>query len=596
MRSPFRQAPPLRALRRSRTWASSRLENWRGDLTGGITTAVVALPLALAFGVASGAGAIAGLWGAIVLGLIAAPLGGTPSQVSGPTGPMTVIMAGIISLLGARYGSESGLAMAFTVALLAGGFQVVFGLLRLGQYITLMPYSVISGFMSGIGVIIVVLQLPALLGLSLRGSVPAILGALPGALGGMSGWALLFGLATFALVRLYPRRWNAWLPGPLAALVLLTLLSQLLPAEALPRLGTIPQGLPQLRWPQLDLNDLRLLGGFALTLGVLGSIDSLLTSLVADNITRSQHDSDRELIGQGIGNMAAALLGGLPGAGATMRTVTNVQAGGRTPLSGMVHSLVLLVLTVGAGGLARPIPLAVLAGILLHVGIEIIDWAFLARAPALSWRTTGLMWLVLLLTVFWDLVTAVVIGVFLANVLTIKGQAEALARSSQQVRGGGEGASYLDAREQELVERAGSDLLLLSFTGPLSFGSSRYLTQLLNNSSAYGTLVLDLSTVTHLGVTASLAIEALCRDAVQQERRILIAATDPQQVERLRRLGLGRNRAVQLVGSRREALERASGEQEVIPPTELSSPAPAPQEPPEGIAGGSRPSATAAQR
>ena len=175
MRSPFREPPEVRRLKRSRLWRHSWLSNWRGDLTGGLTTAVVALPLAMAFGVTSGAGAIAGLWGAIVLGLIAAPLGGTPSQVSGPTGPMTVIMAGIIATMVQRYGTESGLAVAFTVALVAGLFQVLFGVLRLGQYIVQMPYSVISGFMSGIGGIVLVLQLPVLLGLNLRGSVPNIL-------------------------------------------------------------------------------------------------------------------------------------------------------------------------------------------------------------------------------------------------------------------------------------------------------------------------------------------------------------------------------------------------------------------------------------
>jgi sulfate permease, SulP family len=556
MRSPFREPPRRRQFRLSATWAQSLLSNWRGDLAGGVTTAVVALPLAMAFGVTSGAGAIAGLWGAIVLGLLAAPLGGTPAQVSGPTGPMTVIMAGIITLLVNRYGDASGLAMAFTVVLLAGAFQVGFGLLRLGQYIVQMPYSVISGFMTGIGVIVVVLQVPAMLGLTLKGSVPTILGQLPMAIGEANGAALAIGLLTFALVRLYPRRWNALLPSPLVALVLITLLSLLMPQEALPRLGDIPQGLPQLRWPQLNLTDLRLVGGYALTLAVLGAIDSLLTSLVADNITRSQHNSDRELIGQGIGNMAASLLGGIPGAGATMRTVTNVQAGGRTPLSGMIHSLVLLVVTVGAGGLASGIPLALLAGILMHVGFEIIDWNFIRRAPLLSPRTTGLMWLVVLLTVFWDLVTAVVVGVFLANVLTIKGQADALARTSQCLEGGKVHAEALDPHERELMERAGSDVVLLGLTGPLSFGASRYLTQLLHSNGSYNTMILDLTAVTHLGVTASLAIDALCRDASQQKRRVWIAVPDARQQDRLKRLGIAEMEGIHFIGSRKAALER----------------------------------------
>ena len=562
MRSPFREPPQRRRWRLSATWSAAWLANWRGDLAGGVTTAVVALPLAMAFGVTSGAGAIAGLWGAIVLGFLAAPLGGTPAQVSGPTGPMTVIMAGIIAAMVQRYGPDSGLAMAFTVALVAGALQVLFGLLRLGQYIVQMPYSVVSGFMSGIGVIVVLLQVPVLLGLSLGGSIPNILSALPAHLDQINPLALLAGGLTFALVRWYPRRLSSWLPAPLLALVLITALSMFLPETALPRLGAIPQGLPTLRLPELHFADLRLLGGYAITLAVLGSIDSLLTSLVADNITRTQHRSDQELVGQGIGNMAAALVGGLPGAGATMRTVTNVQAGGRTPLSGMVHAFVLLVLTLGAGPLAAAIPLAVLGGILLNVGLEIIDWNFLRRAPRISWKATGLMWLVLLLTVFWDLVTAVVIGVSIANVLTIKDQADALSRSSRRWPGGSREAdaeASLSAQEQQLLQQAGSSVALLSLEGPLSFGASRYLTQLLNDTDAYATLVLDLSAVSHLGVTASLAIDALCRDASLQGRRVLIAAPQLRYRDRLSRFHLDRYAGVMFCTNRSEALLAAAG-------------------------------------
>ena len=555
MRSPFREPPERRFWRLSRTWTRGVLQHWRGDLSGGVTTAVVALPLAMAFGVTSGAGAIAGLWGAIALGFVAAPLGGTPAQVSGPTGPMTVIMASIITAMVSRYGPGSGLAMAFTVALVAGALQVLFGLLRLGQYIVQMPYSVISGFMSGIGAIVVLLQLPVLLGLNLRGSIPDILAGLPAALPQLNLLAVLIGALTFAVVHWYPRRLSIWLPAPLVALLVVTGLSLLLPESALPRLGAIPQGFPELRWPELNPADLRLLGGYAITLAVLGSIDSLLTSLVADNITRTQHRSDRELVGQGLGNMMAALVGGLPGAGATMRTVTNVQAGGRTPLSGMVHALVLLVVTLGAGPLASWIPLAVLGGILLHVGLEIIDWNFLSRAPRLSWKATGLMWLVLVLTVFWDLVTAVVIGVSIANVVTIKDQADALRRTSLRVAGGDD-LSALSPREQHLLEDAAGSAVLLSLEGPLSFGASRYLTQLLNDTNAYDCLVLDLSAVSHLGVTASLAIDALCRDASRQGRRVLIAAPQESYRIRLGRFGVDRFAGVSFSVSRLAALER----------------------------------------
>ncbi len=555
MKSPFRRADAVASPRPSTTWRDTWLTNWRGDLTGGFTAAVVALPLAMGFGVSSGAGPVAGLWGAIVLGFLASLLGGTPAQVSGPTGPMTVIMTGIITLLVDRYGGGSGLVMAFTVALMAGLFQVVFGLLRLGQYITMMPYSVISGFMSGIGAIIVVLQLPPLLGVSLRGSVPTILGGLPAALADFNPAALAVGAATFALVVFYPRRFTSVLPAPLVALVLVTLASVLLlPADALPRLGDLPTELPRLRWPQLQFGDLRLVAGYAVTLAVLGSIDSLLTSLVADNITRSHHDSDRELIGQGIGNMAAALVGGLPGAGATMRTVTNVQAGGRSRLSGMVHALVLLVLVLGAGPLASPIPHAVLAGILLRVGFEIIDWSFLRRAPRLSLRTTGLMWLVLLLTVFWDLVTAVVVGVFLANILTIKRQADLQAQAMRRRVGGEAEHEDLSPEERELLRRAGSHLIVLEMSGPLSFGAAKFLSQQLGSSAGFETLILDLTEVPRLGVTAALAIETICLDCRDQGRRVQIAAQGRQPIERLERLGVPDLTGVEMAPSRLAAL------------------------------------------
>ena len=532
------------------------LNHWRGDLSGGLTAAVVALPLALAFGVASGAGPMAGLTGAIMLGFLAALFGGTPTQVSGPTGPMTVIMTAVISLLVGRYGQSSGLAMAFTVALMAGGFQVLFGLMKLGQYITMMPYTVISGFMSGIGAIIVVLQLPPLLGVSLAGPIPTILARLPWAVAHLNPTALAVGLASFALVMLYPKRWNFLLPAPLVALVVVSGISVLwLPNGALPRLGPMPTGPPQLQWPQVGWGDLRTLAGFALTLAVLGSIDSLLTSLVADNITPSQHDSDQELIGQGIGNIASALLGGLPGAGATMRTVTNVQAGGKTRLSGMVHALVLLLFTLGAGSLASPIPHAVLAGILLKVGLEIIDRSFMVRAPLLSLRTTGLMWLVLLLTVFWDLITAVVVGVFLANILTIKRHSE-LQRQAMRSRSGGDHHD-LNPEEQALLKQAGDQLLLLQLSGPLSFGASKYLTQLLRSSNNFHTLVLDLSEVSLLGVTAALAIEAICFDCRDQKRQVYVVTATDQPRERLHRLKVQTIPEVTLTQSRLTALAAA---------------------------------------
>lgn len=535
--------------------------NWKGDLTGGFTAAVVALPLALAFGVASGAGAIAGLYGAITLGFLAALFGGTPTQVSGPTGPMTVIMTAVVTLLVGRYGPEGGLPMAFTVVVLAGGFQVLFGLMKLGQYITMMPYTVISGFMSGIGVIIIVLQIPTLLGVTLTGSIPSVVLGLPSAFAQLNPLALALGIATFAVVMLYPRRWNTLVPAPLVALVLITLVSLRLADEAVPRLGAMPTGLPQLVLPSFGFSDVRTLAGYALTLAVLGAIDSLLTSLVADNITRTHHNSDRELIGQGIGNMAAGLVGGLPGAGATMRTVTNVQAGGRTPLSGMIHAAVLLVITLGAGPLASPIPQAVLAGILLRVGLDIIDWNFIFRAPVLSWKTTGLMWLVLILTVFWDLITAVVVGVFLANILTIKRQNDLQKEEMRRLQGAADLAAAghdLSPEERQLLRRCGKQVLVLELAGPLSFGAGKFLSQQLSSVDDFHTLVLDLSEVPLLGVTAALAIETICLDCRDQQRQVIIVTDRSQPLERLQRLGVDKVQGVAFAADRLSALESCS--------------------------------------
>ncbi len=335
------------------------LHNLRGDFFGGLTAAIVALPLALAFGVASGAGATAGLYGAIATGFFAALFGGTPAQISGPTGPMTVVMATVFTALIAKY-PESGLALAFTVVILGGAFQIGFGLLRLGEYITLMPYTVISGFMSGIGVIIFILQLAPLFGQAGSASVIESIQKLPDVLWQPNIYALGLGLLTLIIVFGMPSRLSRILPAPLVALVVGTLVSLVMTSSTVPRIGEIPTGLPAFQWPRAEWGAIKDMLGYGIVLATLGAIDSLLTSLVADNITRTQHDSDRELIGQGIGNMVSGLFGGLPGAGATMRTVINVKSGGQTPLSGMIHALLLTAVLLGAGPLTAQIPVAVL--------------------------------------------------------------------------------------------------------------------------------------------------------------------------------------------------------------------------------------------
>ena len=305
--------------------------NLRGDFFGGVTAAIVALPLALAFGVTSGAGPIAGLYGAICTGFFAALFGGTPSQITGPTGPMTVVIASIFTTLVAR-NPDNGLAMGFTVVILGGALQIVMGVLRLGKYITLMPYTVVSGFMSGIGVIIILLQIAPLVGYPGASGVMSSVGQLPTVLANINPVAAGLGTLTLAIVFFMPARVKRLVPAPLIALVVCTLISVgLFPADALPRIGDIPSGLPSPHLPYFSWVELKDILVYSVMLAVLGAIDSLLTSLVADNMTRTQHVSDRELVGQGIGNMVSGLLGGLPGAGATMRTVINIKSGGKTP-------------------------------------------------------------------------------------------------------------------------------------------------------------------------------------------------------------------------------------------------------------------------
>ncbi|MGL5196678.1 MAG: SulP family inorganic anion transporter [Chroococcales cyanobacterium] len=532
-------------------------DNLRGDIFGGITAAIVALPLALAFGVASGAGAIAGLYGAIILGFFAALFGGTPSQVSGPTGPMTVIITTVIAALVARH-PDTGLAMAFTVVIIGGLFQILFGVMKLGQYLTLMSYTVISGFMSGIGVIVILLQLPPLLGYKAEGSVWVTLQQLPSYLMEPNLYALGLGLLTLVLVALAPPRLNRIFPAPLLALVIGTGVSVLWISNGdVPRIGAIPSGLPQLQMPTFSLSEIRMMLHYGLMLGILGAIDSLLTSLVADNIAQVQHNSDKELIGQGIGNCLCGLFGGLPGAGATMRTVTNVQAGGRTPLSGMVHAGVLLVITLGAGPITTVIPHAVLAGLLLKVGVDIIDWSFIRRAPRLSPRATGLMTLVLILTVFVDLVTAVVVGVFIANMLTIKRLSDVQSDSIRAVSDPSL-AMGLSPEEQELLTQSQGDILLFQLGGPLSFGAAKTISRRINILKNYHVLVLDLSEVPTMGVTAALAIETMLLDSEQRHRQVFIVVSPGQPRRRLGKLNLERFSGVQLLENRHEALKRAT--------------------------------------
>ena len=526
--------------------------HWRGDLTGGVTAAVVALPLALAFGNAAlgPGGAIYGLYGAIITGFLAALFGGTPAQVSGPTGPMSVTVAGVVSSLAAVGASRElsqgdMLAMVMAAVVLGGLLQILMGVLRLGRYITLVPYSVVSGFMSGIGVIILCLQIGPLLGISSQGGVVSSLRMVSTNFTPNPA-AVAVGISTLVVVFAAPRRVTKVIPSPLLGLLLITPLALWLFPEDLPRIGSIPEGGLSFSAPNWN-NHLPLLLKAGLVLAVLGAIDSLLTSLVADNISQTRHRSDRELVGQGIANSISGLFSGLPGAGATMRTVINIRSGGRTPLSGMTHSVVLLVLLLGAGPLAEGIPTALLAGILIKVGLDIIDWGFLLRAHRLSFKTALVMWGVLLMTVFWDLIGAVLVGMFVANLLTIE------SLTNHQLGNMNTGTGHLSTQEQGLMKRCGDDLILFRMQGPLSFGAAKGISERMMLVRKYKVLLLDITDVPHLGVTASLAIERMVKEAERQQRRVLVAGASGKVKQRLAQFGIRH-----LVDERHEALDQAA--------------------------------------
>ena len=293
------------------------LRNVRGDVFGGITAAVVALPMALAFGVASGAGAEAGLYGAILVGLFAALFGGSPCLMSEPTGPMTVVFTAVITKLIAS-DPVNGMAMAFTVVILAGLFQILLGVLRLGKYVTLMPYTVVSGFMSGIGIILIILQIGPFLGQpSPGGSDIDILRKVPELVANIQPNETFLAMLTMAILFFMPVRFSRYIPAQLVALVAVTMLSVMLfSMDDIRRIGEIQTGLPEFRLPVFSIDQWQIIFVDAIVLGVLGCIDALLTSVVADSLTRQEHNSNKELVGQGIGNVMSGLFGGLPGAGA----------------------------------------------------------------------------------------------------------------------------------------------------------------------------------------------------------------------------------------------------------------------------------------
>lgn len=509
-------------------------KNLSGDIFGGITAAVVALPLALAFGVQSGMGAIAGLYGAIALGILASVFGGTKTQISGPTGPMAVVAAAIIAGEIAIYGSlEAAIGTIVATFVLAGVFQVLMGVLGIGQYVRYMPYPVISGFMSGIGLIIIFLQIFPFFGLDSPTKIIDVFASLGEIESSMNMQAVLLSLATIAIIYLFPKL-TAKVPSALVALIGLTLVT-IFAGLNVPVIGDIPKGLPDVHIDTLlsmDWHHPMVMVIPALTLAALGAIDSLLTSVVADNKTKTKHNSNRELIGQGIGNMGAGIIGGLPGAGATMRTVVNIDAGGRTRLSGVVHGLGLLLVLLGASEYAALIPLPVLAGILITVGLGIIDYKGLKHIKDVPRSEAVIMLIVLGLTVFVDLLQAVAVGMVLASVLFMKKMGDVAEERAE--------TKPMNESMGRLLEDTSSDcqVYVQTFDGPIFFGFTAYFSQIIADLPNVKMVVLRMENVPYIDQSGMYAIEDAVLELEKRGIEVFMTGIQKQPEDMLRRIKL----------------------------------------------------------
>lgn len=535
--------------------------NLKGDIFGGITAGIVALPLALAFGIQAfgvidvqdvpnigAVGALAGLVGAMMIGFFASLFGGTPSQISGPTGPMTVITATLISGIWSSTTSptiESVLITMSVAGMLCGLFQMLFGFLKIGKYIRYIPYPVLSGFMSGIGIIIILQQIYPLFGMKSPVLIVDMITQLPAKIGGYDLYALLFGLATIAIIYLFPLITKK-VPATLVALIVVTVVSVFVknfnPALTI---GEIPSGLPLPVFAQFSLKGvawgtvLKTAAIPALTLAGLGSIDTLLTSVVADNITKTKHNSNKELIGQGIGNFFAGLFCGIGGAGATMRTVVNVKSGGRTRLSGIVHALFLLAILLGLGRFVKYVPLSVLSGILITVGIGIIDFKGLKDLPNIPRADAVVLLTVLFLTVFVDLLVAVGIGMIIACVLFMKraGDLVESGYNAGEITKFDKELPWED--EQGLTDEIKHQIYIQRLNGPIFFGSITRFQEVMHDvPDNVKVVIIRMRLVSFMDQSGLYAMETAIKDLQEKGVEVLMTIIQPQPMYMLTKMNV----------------------------------------------------------
>lgn len=514
-----------------------RFNNLRGDVFGGITAGIVALPLALAFGVQSGAGPVAGLYGAIVLGIFAATFGGTSSQVSGPTGPMTVVAALVVIKAIEEYGSlEAGMGFIICIFLLAGVVQILFGVLKLGTYIKYIPYPVVSGFMSGIGGIIILLQIYPFFGQTSPKKVLDVITNIVDVIPIINWEAMIIASSTIAIIYLFPKITKA-IPSTLVALISMTIVTTFIGLEV-PVIGTIPSSLPELKISaiaNIHTSDITLIIELALTLALLGAIDSLLTSVIADNITKTKHHSNRELVGQGIGNIMASCIGGLPGAGATMRTLVNINAGGQTPLSGVIHGVLLLAILLGLGNYAQVIPIPVLAGILITVGVGIIDYKGFRHIKSVPRTDAVVMLIVLGMTMFVDLIQAVAVGLILSSILFMKQMSDQL----------GSEVKILPIKEncrqwwkENIPDSIADKIYVKHFPGPIFFGFAPALQAMAESLPDIRVVIFRMMDVPNIDQTGLYALEEVVLSLEKRNIAVVITGLQKQPYRMLQRINM----------------------------------------------------------
>lgn len=516
--------------------------NWRGDAAGGISACIVGIPLALAFGAQSGLGPVTGFYGAIALSLFASVFGGTPTQISGPTGPMIVVAAMVVSRSIEQAGSlDAAYPTIIATFFVAGLMQALFGFLKFGKYIRYIPYPVVSGFMSGIGVIIILLQIFPMVGKESPQGIHNILAQLPEVFSDFNYEAAGLGLVTVIIIFMFPKITRT-VPNILLALVAVSVLAVWTDFQVV-NIGAIPSQLPEfklgllLNWESMNP---KLIFYSGITLALLGSIDSLLTSVIADNVTKTKHDSNQELIGQGLGNMAAASIGGIPGAGTTMSTLVNTNSGARTRLSGVVHALSLVLVLVVAGPWVSRIPVPVLAGILVTVGIGIIDYKGLKHIKNLPREETFVMIVVLLMTILADLIQAVALGMILSSILFMKKMGD-LAETQTEVMSLGSYTNMEDSTVDEavcLTPEMSEAVFIKRLRGPLFFGFAMAFQDIAKQFQGIHIVILKMKEVPFIDQTGLFALEEVILDLKSRGINVFLCGLQDQPRDMLMKIDM----------------------------------------------------------